>query len=130
MLKAGLLSRSKPILFKRAYKFYQAKDIAYAVSFIESNKTEKLMFSSSGALINRITDLVVDNTVVRKVINKLIYLEGDKIMYRNENIKLKPVISKFTHKSTISNPNIGSLDLETFIDNDNSVKVYAAVFFD
>ena len=73
-------------------------------------------------MIESLIDTLLDNGIVSRKANNL------ETFIKDNNIKLK-LIDKPTKKySTISNPNIGVIDCETFLNNDSITKIYALGF--
>ena len=130
----GILLHNNPnrvISLHGGYKFYFLKDKIPYVLCVDStdlSKIEKIRFSLGGVMINRVTDSVVDDYVVRNAGNKVIYFKDNEVMESIQNIKLKPVEKPVIKQIFVSNPNLGSIDCETYLSNDNTYKVYSLGF--
>lgn len=85
--------------------------------------------AGSGALFQNVEDTLINkNTFVRKISNISLTISKDKVI--NMEVEKDLSIIKYEPKFTkeVSNPFIGSLDLEAFEDLDGYAKVYALGF--
>lgn len=93
------------------------------------NKVEKLKYSTSGVLINRIIDVSYGDKLIRSRGLETIYIENNKVIKTSNLISLKPIEKyKVKDKSWLANTNIGVIDLETYLNNNNIHQVYALGF--
>ena len=124
--------RDKITSFNENFKFYLLKDkydYILAVNTLDSNSIEKIRYFLSGNIINHVTDSLNNDLVIRKSGEKQIIFNSNKeILFVKENIKLKAVDKPTIATAFIENNNIGSFDMETYLDNKGKVKVYALGF--
>ena len=121
--------------FDANFKFHLIKlnNITYllAIKHITNTCIRKLRMNLSGNIMEDITDFVLENGNVKRVIgNNVIIINNDKIINSYRNINLTPI--RLTKTNAISysseNPNIGVIDFETFNYDASTSKVYAAGF--
>lgn len=116
--------------FDNDYMFYFLKDevdYVLAIKYIEYNSIEKIRYSLSGVVINRVIDKIENNLVIRKAGEKEIVLDNNKISIVKQN-KLKAIEKPKSKVLFVSNPNIGVIDIETYLTNEGISKVYALGF--
>ena len=115
-----------------SYKFYYIKstiDYVLVIKDIENNKVEKLKYSLSGVLLNRIVDVIIDNKVVRIKGLETIYITNNLVTKTSNLISLKAIEPyKIKDISWLPNRNIGVIDLETYLNNKDTYVVYALGF--
>ena len=134
--KAKFLSKSHKDninTFDTSYKFYLLKDIRYyilAIKIIDNNTIEKIRYSLDGILINRVIDTIHNNFIIRKSGGKEIIINNNynTIDFIKQDITLKPIPKPSFKSNPIPNPNIGVIDTETYLDNNNINKIYALGF--
>ena len=135
--KGSMLKRAKHvdniISFDSNFKFYLIRDVnnyVLAVNNINDKSIEKIRYSLNGVVINRVIDRLFNDKIIRKIGEKEISLDyNNKVLSTKLNIKLKPIIKYSTKKTSFTeNPNIGVIDLETFLGNDGIQKIYALGF--
>ena len=119
-------------VFDKDFKFYYIKstvDYVLVVKAIDVNTILKYRYSLSGVLITSITDFYKGNKLYRKSGSKQIEISNNKILKITEKFKFIP-ISKYIIKDQkfIPNRNIGVIDLETYLTDQNINKVYALGF--
>ena len=133
--KAKFLAKSHKdniTIFDSNYKFYLIKDIRYfilGVRIIDSFTIEKIRYSLDGVIINRVIDSLNNNFIIRKTGGKEIIINNNNVIdFIKQDISLKPIPKPSFKSNPIPNPNIGVIDTETYLDNDNTNKIYALGF--
>lgn len=117
--------------FYENLKFYLLKDkydYVLAVKLVDNHSIEKIRYSIDGVIINHVTDVVVDNSVIRSSGERQVVIKGDKIAFIKQNIKIKPIDKPSIKPLFVENNNIGVIVIETYRANDNTFKVYALGF--
>lgn len=76
-------------------------------------------------VINYVLDsLSKDNLVTKKYGNNEIFIKNNKITYYKKNIDFKPINKLLNKYLFIKNLNIGVIDYETYLSNNEITKVY------
>lgn len=119
--------------FDSSFKFYllyiNAKYYVLAIKYVNNNKVIKISYFLNGVVNKYLTDtLLSDNTVARVVGNTEFLIDNSKVVYSKQIINLKPIDKPKATNIAGEKPNIGVIDLETFIDTDDTSKVYAVGF--
>ena len=119
--------------FDSSFKFYllyiNTKYYVLAIKYVNNNKVIKISYFLNGVVNKYLTDtLLSDNTVSRVVDNIEFLIDNSKVVYSKQIINLRPLDKPKAIYIVGENPNIGVIDLETFIDTDDSNKVYAVGF--
>lgn len=118
--KAKLLRtnhKDKITSFDENWMFYLLKDkydYVLAVKILKPGFIEKIRFSLDGVIINRLTDSVINNYVIRKSGEREIILKNNKVISIKQNIKLKALENlsdKKLEKKVFPNNNIGVIDI-------------------
>lgn len=121
------------ISFDNLYKFYLLKDKKFdyvlAIKWLDDKTIDKIRYAMNGVILNHVTDKLINHdTVNRKSRNNEILIKSNQVIETRQLINLKPIsIPKFDTKH-VENPNIGTIDCETFIDLDDIHKVYSLGF--
>lgn len=116
------------INFDKDFKFYLLKDkIDYvlAVKILAPNIINKIKYSLNGVILSSVSDIAVNNTVLRKSGEKQIVIRDSNIVSLTQNIKLKALEKPTTKPLFVEYNNIGVIDLETYKAKDETYKVYA-----
>lgn len=118
--------------FDTTCKFYYIKsniDYVLVIKTININIVEKFKYSISGILISRVKDEKFDNTLIRTKGSEIMKLENNKVIETTKFIKLKPLeITKIKKDSWLPDSNIGVIDTETYLNNNNIQEIYALGF--
>jgi len=122
--------------FDDSYKFYYIKsstDYVLVIKELEflghKKKSIKLKYSLSGILISKVEDEYKDNMLVRSRGNDQIYIKNHEVVMSKKHLKLNALSkTKLINKSWLANPNIGVIDLETCLMNNNIYAIYALGF--
>lgn len=95
-----------------------------------NNKVEKIRYSTSGVLLNRIIDTFDDNSLIRSDGLKDMYIKDNNVIKVNSPITFKALEKYKSNKkfSWLPNPNIGVIDIETYVNNNGINEVYAIGF--
>ena len=131
---AKILRKNHPdnrIHFDKDFKFYLLKyrhDYVLAIKILGKDSIEKIRYSLSGVIINRITDNVTNNLIHRVSGNQEVIIDGDKVISIKQDIKLKPIKKPNVKSLFVENNNIGVIDIETYKTYDNTFKIYALGF--
>lgn len=93
------------------------------------NSVEKLKYSTSGVLLSKITDSLQGNLLIRSKGSETMYIENDKVI-KTTNLITFTALEKYKVKniSWLPNTNIGSIDIETYLNNNNLHEIYALGF--
>ena len=118
--------------FDNKYKFYYIKsniDYILVIKELGLNSIEKLKYSTSGVLLSKITDNLDGNILIRSKGSETMYIENDSVIKTTNLISFTP-IEKYKVKdiSWLPNTNIGSIDIETYLNNNNVHEIYALGF--
>nr|YP_008965457.1 hypothetical protein [Rhynchosporium secalis]AHC02414.1 hypothetical protein [Rhynchosporium secalis] len=118
--------------FDMSCKFYYIKsrrDYILIIKVLNDNQIEKLRYSISGVLLSSVVDTTEGNMVSRSSGSETYNILDNIAMDRSKKITFKPIESyKAKSRTWLANPNIGVIDLETYLDSDNIHKVYALGF--
>ena len=119
--------------FSSDFNFYLLKsNISYilGVKLHKDGSIEKIRYSLQGVVINHVFDKAIDyNLISRKSGTKEIILRENKLLYSKNHITFKYIEKpKQDNSSFISNPNIGVIDAETYLANDNVYRIYSIGF--
>ena len=135
--KASVLGIKHPehiISFDGYFRFYYIKypksDYVLAVKELDNFSIHKLRYTLDGILLSQLTDrLIGPNTVYRKLGNNELIIKNNKSVEMKQSLTLRPLEGRKSAARHIDNPNIGVIDLETYMDPDtSSSKVYALGF--
>jgi DNA polymerase type B, organellar and viral len=97
---------------------------------INFNTIERRIFSiDTGMLYFTLIDTILDNSFSRRINKTTSIISNDKVIKIFNNRVLSPIKYHSHVYKASSNPFIGTLDLETFVDNDGYAKVYAIGFY-
>lgn len=118
--------------FDNNYKFYYIKstlDYILVVKELGHNSVEKLKYSTSGVLLSKITDKLEGNLLIRSKGSETMYIENDSVI-KTTNLITFTALEKYKVKniSWLPNTNIGSIDIETYLNNNNVHEIYALGF--
>lgn len=120
------------VSFDSGYSFYLLRDYTnyiLAIKTLGSYSIHKIRYSIDGVVINNVTDRYISNNkVIRSVGNKEMVLVDNKMVKVTTNISLKALDKPKINILRITNPNIGSIDTETYLDDDGIRKIYALGF--
>lgn len=72
--------------------------------------------------------LLIKSIIIRKSGEKEILLKDNRVMMIKQNIKLKSIPKLENKVLFVNNPNIGVIDIETYLAKDNTNKIYALGF--
>lgn len=118
--------------FDHTWNFYYIKsttDFILATNTLEGNIVDMLKYSTSGVLILKISDRLDGNTLIRSKGSDKMYIENKQVIKTSKSIVFNGMDKyKFNKVSLMSNPNIGVIDLETYLSQSGSIKVYALGF--
>jgi hypothetical protein len=73
-------------------------------------------------------DTIEGNNIVRVNGNTQTVLHNNKVVYTKQNLQLRAISKPRTKPLFISNPNIGVIDTETYLDIDGNMKIYTLGF--
>lgn len=138
--KMKSINKKDPVILDEKYKFYLRDGIKpghiLAVKEIDGQLFKKEVFTLGGVKVNSVVDKIEsDKLVSRKIKDKrTIEIQDNEITYSEEIINLKPIKASDIFKkeleksrSFIENPNIGVIDLETYIESTTGKgRVYSA----
>ena len=99
-----------------------------AIKDTGNNIIEKLKYSLSGVVISHVIDNISNNLILIKSGEKEVYLKDNSVIKTKQNIKLKAIIKPSSNVLFVHNPNIGVIDIETYLAKDNIQKVHAIGF--
>lgn len=133
MQKSSLLrkgSTDNSIRVDGSYTFVHIKsnfDYVLAIKQLNSNSIEILKYSLSGILVSRTVDDFCPNYIIRKKGKEKIFInDNNEVTKSIVNIKLDKIGKyKLKYDYWYANPNIGVIDTETYLSNDNVQKIYA-----
>ena len=119
--------------FDKSFKFYlvKVKNSSYVLAVKEIDKSSilKIKFSLSGNLIKQVFDNVDENGILtRKSGNSTSIIKDNTVIYHKQDVHIKAIDKPEDNKLFISKPNIGTIDTETFLDNDGINKIYSLGF--
>ena len=125
--------KDKITTFDSSFKFYltniNMKYYVLAIKYVDSNKVIKISYFLNGVVDKSVTDTLLScNTVSRVHGNTEFLIDNGNVVYSKKDLMLRPVGKPKVTYMPGENPNIGVIDLETFKDIDDKVKVYAAGF--
>lgn len=123
-------SRTSLTLDKHYKFYYMSTGIAYilAVKIIDSDHIHKIRFTLNGSYISQVHDRVIGNSIYRSSNNKTTEFENNHIIKIEQKLQLKPIKSLSNKVSYVTNPNIGVIDTETYLDSNGLQKVYSLGF--
>lgn len=113
------------------YKFYSLTyNISYilAVKIIDSDHIHKIRFTCDGSYISQVHDRVIGDSIFRSSNNKTSEIKNNEVIQIEQKLQLKPIKKPVNKISYISNPNIGVIDTETYLDSNGLQKVYSLGF--
>ncbi len=107
---------------------------------ISPNKVVKQAFNENGILINEVTDtLLPDKSILRTVGKNIFNINKGVIVYKVRKFAIAPIRLKYNKnknnyrknfKNISPNTNIGTFDIETYIDEESGIaKVFALGFY-
>ena len=120
-------------IFNDNFKFYLLKDntdFVLAINKINDKFIDKIRYTLNGVLISHVNDSINNNVIIRTsgetrlTINK----NNNKILFSEQNIKLKAIESPKPKRLFVLNSNRGVIDIETYKTIDNITRVYALGF--
>lgn len=118
--------------FDKDYKFNYIKgntDYILVVKDLGNGSVEKLKYSLTGVLISRIVDKFSGDSLIRNLGSENIYIENKAVTRLEKYIKFNCLESyKVLYYYWLSNPNIGAIDVETYLNKDNVHEIYALGF--
>ena len=117
--------------FDEDYKFYLLRDkheYVLAIKTLTTDSVDKIKYSLDGVILNHVTNLVVNNLILRNSGNKQVIISDNKIVSSIQDIELKPIEKPESKTMFVENDNIGVIDIETYKAKDNTYKVYALGF--
>ena len=119
--------------FDRSFNFYltyiNMKYYILAIKYVDTNKVVKISYFLNGVIDKSIIDtLLSDNTVSRVHGNTEFLIDNSNVVYSKQTLMTKPIGKPKVTFMPGENPNIGVIDLETFKDTDDKMKVYAIGF--
>ena len=92
---------------------------------LDNTSIEKRRYSLVGVVISHVTDSISNDIVLRKSGEREVAIDGNKIVSLKQNIKLKPLERPNTKALFVENSNIGVIDIETYLADEETSKVYA-----
>lgn len=117
--------------FDEGFKFYLLKDridFVLAVKILGANTINKIRYSLKGVVLSSVSDIAIDDIVLRKSGEKELIIRDGNIVYLTQNIKLIPLHKPVSKPLFVEYNNIGVIDIETYIAEDETNKVYALGF--
>lgn len=115
--------------FKFYFLFINTKYYVLATKFTDNNKVIKITYFLDGTMSNRVVDtLLLNNTVSRLHGNTEFLLDNNNVVYSKHDLYIKAIEKPKVLHIPGEDSNIGVIDLETFKDNDDKIKVYALGF--
>ena len=75
--------------------------------------------------MSHVTDSISNDIVLRKSGEREVAIDGNKIVSLQQNIKLKSLERPSTKALFVEDSNIGVIDIETYLADDGTYKVYA-----
>ncbi len=118
--------------FDKDYKFNYIKgntDYILAVKDLGNGCVDKLKYSLTGVLLSRIVDKFSGDSLIRNLGSENIYIENKVVTRLEKYIKFNSLEGyKVQDYYWLSNPNIGSIDIETYLNKDNVHEIYALGF--
>lgn len=104
--------------------------ILIVISKIDDSTFKKIRFNSGGILISEFTDTLLDNkSILRTSGNKSTIIKDNTPISYSISIPLKPIVNNVKSvKGHIPDLNVGSIDLETYMDSEGFARVYAMGF--
>lgn len=109
-------------------KFYLLKDkrdYVFAVKILDNISLEKIRYSLQGVVMSHVTHSISNDIVLRKSGEREVAIDGNKIVSLKQNIKLKPLERPNTKALFVEDSNVGVIDIETYLADDGTYKVYA-----
>lgn len=109
------------VSFDKYYKFYYIKgnkDYILAVKDLGNSLVDKLQYSTDGVLINRIRDSFSDTSSLLVRTNGLqkVYIDNNVVLKKKNYIKFNALENiKLKNEYWLANPNIGVVDIETYV---------------
>jgi hypothetical protein len=129
------ISKNKPFKeFSINTRFYhyvvKGKEYIITVKDISDNISIKEVYNMYGfkVLNNVIDEIVGKDSFIRDIQGSKFHFENAKLKNKELPIKLPIIKPKYSKYKGMSNPNIGSFDVETYKDMDSNSKVYALGF--
>lgn len=89
---------------------------------------DKIRYSLSGVVINKVKDVICDGYVKRTSAGKTIFIEEGLIVRVEQDLLLKQIPKQTKEVRYVENNNIGVIDTETYRAADGSIKIYALGF--
>lgn len=103
----------------------------YILGIYKDDSSEiKIKFNLNGNIISCVKDVLLKNGYFSRISDNTSYLlsQNKDIIKINKNLLLKPLPSSKAKDTLFSNPKIGGLDTETFINKDGISKIYSLGF--
>lgn len=134
--KSSLLRKSNSVnstVLDSSYTFVYIKsniDYIAAARQLNPDSIEIIKYFLSGVLISKTVDYFNDHSIIRKKGNEEILInDKHKVVKSLVNIKLDKIVKyKLKYGYWDENPNIGVIDTETYLSDDNVQKIYALGF--
>lgn len=119
--------------FEGDCKFYYVKskiDYILVNRILDDYTSEKLKYSLDGVLLLKITDKWLDETrLIRSKGNEILYIENSNVVKTENLINLFPLESpKTKYQGWLPNTNLGVIDIETYLNNNDVQEVYTLGF--
>lgn len=135
LLKSSFLKkghRNKIMSFDSDYTFYliKGKNNRMVVLAVKINKysVDKIIFTLTGNLLNRVTDLLEGDILKRITGSKTMFIKKGEVIKVEEHIKLQSIPVTKSTTSRIEDSTIGSIDTEVYTAKDGTSKVHAIGF--
>lgn len=133
--RSVLESQNKPFSeFSVNTRFYHyiIKDKEYIITVkdIDENKSIKDVYNMSGyKILDNVIDLKLGkNSFIREINDSKFHFYNNKVVNKEFRVKFPILKLKYSKYKGMANPNIGSFDIETYLDKDSKSKVYALGF--
>lgn len=114
--------------FYEGFKFYlliDKTDFVLAVKILGANSISKIKYSLNGVVFSSVSDVAVDDIVLRSSGEKQHVIRNGNIVSLTKNIKLKALEKPTMKRLLVEYGNIGVIDIETYKATDQTYKVYA-----
>ena len=126
-----LIKKSQVFIDNKKYKNVKLTKVIISCNIKDYNKSSehgfiRMVFDlNTGICLYKVLDLISDNKVfTRKINNYTINIENNKVREINRTVNLDFIKPPKYSYSPISNPNIGVLDIETFVNSQGLGQVY------
>lgn len=114
--------------FYENFRFYLLKDksdFVLAIKKLSPNSIDKIRYSLNGVIISSVSDIAVNDIILRKSGEKQVVIRDGNIVSLTQNIKLKALEKPIAKPLFVEYNNIGVIDIETYKAKDETSKVYA-----